>query len=634
MKLFCLILGLSVVQIFSKTSLLSPVDKCIANIRHDILGKNVSRSLGGIVGVGWDDLTNSVTLPVLSMTYDECLTVPDGDFLIPDNCMAIPKKAVQIEKSSSTHESYESFKHTDSQSISASGGGGAMGVSVSASFNLDMQQAKSHMSKKTQTMAQKKIEYYAFDLIADQGKGFHPIFTQRLKNIANAVLDNNLLLGQYKAEELINDYGTHVVFKAQAGASVTIRSFFTFDEKATSEDKSLQTSASVEGEGFGFKASAKTSVGTADGKNETQKNSKKETFIITKGGPDVNRLLKPDQTDDMLSIDSLVGLKQEGMFLYSLIHPGLLEGYDDVTMNILHDLILNATEEYYRHNTIMGCTNVTAANYNFRANVEDGTCGDSIKTKYGFGGVFQECEYLQSSSDVNKNHAKGTVCDKFRHVNPFASNYSCPHNYESIPLNEIWMEDNTRRYIENTTGCNFLTTIFGCKNTKEHVIHDIIVIRTKWCKSENPLNEKENTIAMFGGIYENDNIFSDEPGCPVGFHEYPFLHNLKICMTKYNEQLKRKSVAFGGLINCQTTDQDCPEGFSRYLAATIDNCPYYYCATVVNATGITTLPKLSRPPYIDRNSAMSKTRAQFRAKMEEMQTKVDENKPKQIKPKK
>uniref|UniRef100_A0A914PLA3 Macrophage-expressed gene 1 protein n=1 Tax=Panagrolaimus davidi TaxID=227884 RepID=A0A914PLA3_9BILA len=568
------------------------------------------------------------------MTYDECLTVPDGDFLIPDNCMAIPKKAVQIEKSSSTHESYDSFKHTDSQSISASGGGGAMGVSASASFNLDMQQAKSHMSKKTQTMIQKKIEYYAFDLIADQGKGFHPVFTQRLKNIANAVLDNNLLLGQYKAEELINDYGTHVVFKAQAGASVTIRSFFTFKDEKTKESSSVSAGASVEAEGFGFKASMSASGTNTKGTETGTKDYTKETFIITKGGPDVNRLLKPDPTDDMLAIDSLVGLKQEGMFLYSLIHPGILEGYDDVTTNFVHELLLNATQEYYRHNTIMGCTNVTAANYNFRANVEDGTC-NSAKVPCGFGGIYQTCTYLHSSSDVNKNHAAGEECKKFNHTNPFFNNdFGCPSGYKEENIDSVYMEDNSRRFIENTPGCNFLTTIFGCSNTKEHVIHDIIKISTFWCKSEKELSKQEKTVAMFGGIYENDNIFSDEPGCPVGFHEYPFLHTLKICMTKYNEQLEKKSVAFGGLINFRTSNQDCLEGFSRYLAATIDNCPYYYCATVVNATGITTLPKLSRPPYIDRNSAMSKTRAQFRERLEDMQTKVDENKPKQIQPKK
>uniref|UniRef100_A0AC34GJ06 MACPF domain-containing protein n=1 Tax=Panagrolaimus sp. ES5 TaxID=591445 RepID=A0AC34GJ06_9BILA len=215
-------------------------------------------------------------------------------------------------------------------------------------------------------MAQKKIEYYAFDLIADEGKGFHPAFTQRLKSIADAVMDDNLLLGRYKSEELINDYGTHVVHKAQAGASVTIRSFFTFSETVKSESKSVKAGASLEAEGFGFKASMSASGKTADENEESKKDFSKETFIITKGGPDVNRLLKPEETDDMLSIDSLVGLKQEGMFLYSLIHPGVLDGYDEVTVNILHDLIQNATEEYYRHNTIMGCTDVSAPNYNFR----------------------------------------------------------------------------------------------------------------------------------------------------------------------------------------------------------------------------------------------------------------------------
>ena len=56
---------------------------------------------------------------------------------------------------------------------------------------------------------------------------------------------------------------------------------------------------------------------------------------------------------------------------------------------------------------------------------------------------------------------------------------------------------------------------------------------------------------MFAGIFENDNVFADEPGCPVGFTEYPLRHNLKICMTAFNNNLIKKNVAFGGLSNCR-----------------------------------------------------------------------------------
>lgn len=68
----------------------------------------------------------------------------------------------------------------------------------------------------------------------------------------------------------------------------------------------------------------------------------------------------------MLSMDSLVGLKQQGMFIYSLIHPKVLKNFEAVTMTVVRELLQNATEEYYRHNTIPGCTDVSKRNYNFR----------------------------------------------------------------------------------------------------------------------------------------------------------------------------------------------------------------------------------------------------------------------------
>ena len=294
------LLGLLFASLFvcaaSKPLALSPVDQCIKNIQDLNIGKNVTRALGGIVGVGWDDLVNEVTLPIFAITYEKCLTVPDGNFLIPDNVMAIPKKAVKIEKSSSVHESFESVKHSESQSITASAGGGAFGVTVSASFSTEMSEAKSHMRSSKQVMGQRKIEYYAFDMIGTQESGFDEVFTQRLIEIANAVKDDNLLLAQYRSEEMINDYGTHVVHKAQAGANVIIRSFFTFSNDETSKSKSLKVSASMSAEGFGFKASVGAAVENKDEETKGSSDTKSETVIITKGGPDVNRLLQPKET--------------------------------------------------------------------------------------------------------------------------------------------------------------------------------------------------------------------------------------------------------------------------------------------------------------------------------------------------
>uniref|UniRef100_A0AC34G695 Macrophage-expressed gene 1 protein n=1 Tax=Panagrolaimus sp. ES5 TaxID=591445 RepID=A0AC34G695_9BILA len=223
-------------------SVLSPEDKCIANIQKEIKDRKVSRNLGGIVGIGWDSLTDKATLPVFSQTYHQCRTVPDGDFLIPDNIVVFPIKEANIQKSSEIFESFSHYKSSTGGSFETSAGGGIPGLgsasaslrggipglgSASASLSVSTKIGKEHMEKKKQTGFSNKIEYHAFEIIGSEKAGFDEVFTMRLNDIAKAIKDKNLLLAQYEAESIIGDYGTHVVNKALAGASISMLGFST-----------------------------------------------------------------------------------------------------------------------------------------------------------------------------------------------------------------------------------------------------------------------------------------------------------------------------------------------------------------------------------------------------------------------
>lgn len=261
--------------------------------------------------------------------------------------------------------------------------------------------------------------------------------------------------------------------------------------------------------------------------------------------------------------------------------------------------------------------------------------------------MYQQCQYTKKASEIDQNHPDGPACAQFNRNNPFAAAdgkpaLSCPKGYERKTMNTFYLEFNDRMASKNTSTCNFFSKILvsyfhtcfknfnrktfkGCTGVTEYPIHDEIKVSTFYCTKPHDENAPK---AMFGGIYENDNVFAEEPGCSVGFTEYPFLHNLKICMTSFKETLKKKNIAFGGLINCRSQNKECGNTFSRYLATTIDNCGYYYCAQIIDGEGVTTLPKLSRPPYTNKDDAMSKTRAKFQERMDELNTKAEENRSK------
>lgn len=68
----------------------------------------------------------------------------------------------------------------------------------------------------------------------------------------------------------------------------------------------------------------------------------------------------------MFHIDNLVGFEHEGVFIHSLIHLGNLPDFAVDSITQLQDLIQNVTEEYYDRNTIRGCMQPEAQNFNFK----------------------------------------------------------------------------------------------------------------------------------------------------------------------------------------------------------------------------------------------------------------------------
>uniref|UniRef100_A0AC34GPG6 Macrophage-expressed gene 1 protein n=1 Tax=Panagrolaimus sp. ES5 TaxID=591445 RepID=A0AC34GPG6_9BILA len=714
---------------------LSPEHKCYANIRKEIKGNNISRSLGGIVGIGWDDLSNTATLSIFSQTFDKCETDNDIMFLIPDNVVVFPIKEANIKRTTKMFETFSSYKSSIGGSIQVSAGGGFDGISASGSFSTEVQHGKENMEKLSRTGFVNKYEYHAFDLIGNEKVGFDKVFADRLKDVVDALKAGNLLLAQYEAESIIGDYGTHVTNKALAGAKVSILGFATCKDVTEKTSFSSKMTEEFNADFLGAaKVGEKGSITEKNSNEHSFKTANSEIHVISKGGADIKALL--DNPGNKLGLDSVVGLNREGIPIHSLIHEGALKDhYDATTVGILKDLMYNATQEYYRHNTIRGCTDPTKLNYFFKANIEDGSCvtfaskpttdidpgiiamynatlarvsaaaaghvgpvtifrpvlenswtdilnpwailvrmedaekaaarataraaaarqarareaeARVVETKKAIlsdiaareqillsslhdyenatairrtiGGVFQQCDYLSSHSKVEQNHGSGNECEKYSHRNQLTNDYSCP---------EFFMMQNAGSFYQTLKHRVHTVKDENCTNTicyKNYTITDLLKVSAYWCShiqsdaANTYLEKLEDKVVysgegmIFGGIFLNDNIFSDNRRCEEGFQEYPFFHNLKICLALPSDFTVKKSVVFGGMISCNDIDQECPKFHSKYLATTIDGCPYYYCATVseANNDALTTFPSIKQPPYVDRDLAMSKTRYHYK----------------------
>lgn len=83
------------------------------NIRKDL------PMMGGMVGVGFDNLRNIEMETVINASYQLCRTTEDGYFLIPDAVTVIPIKRSNLQSSVSYFEHYDNFTSTTASSINS-----------------------------------------------------------------------------------------------------------------------------------------------------------------------------------------------------------------------------------------------------------------------------------------------------------------------------------------------------------------------------------------------------------------------------------------------------------------------------------------------------------------------------------
>ena len=53
--------------------------------------------LGALPGVGWDNLRNMELGLVLGCAYSQCLTTENGEYLIPDGMLAVPRRETVVQ---------------------------------------------------------------------------------------------------------------------------------------------------------------------------------------------------------------------------------------------------------------------------------------------------------------------------------------------------------------------------------------------------------------------------------------------------------------------------------------------------------------------------------------------------------
>lgn len=549
-------------------------------------------------GGGWDNLRNVDMGRVMDLTYTDCRTTEDGQYIIPDEILTIPQKQSNLEMNSEILESWVNYQSSTSFSINMEL---SLFSKVNGKFSPEFQRMKTLQVKDQAVTTQVQVRNLIYTVKINPVSELNLEFKKLLLDICDRLENNQTRMATYLAELLVLNYGTHVITSVDAGAALIqedhIRSSFLLDSQS-SRSAVTASAGAVFHNIVNFKFE----------ENYTSQNAFTKSYLSNRTHSRVQSIggvpFYPGitlQTWQQGITNHLVAIDRAGLPLNFFINPDMLPDLPGPLVKKLSKTVESAVRRYYTFNTYPGCTDLNSPNFNFQANTDDGSCEGKM-TNFSFGGVYQECTQLSGNGAVQ-------VCQNLEQKNPLTGDFSCPSGYSPIRLLTQIHEEGY-----NGLECVRKCTLFiFCKTVCEDVFRVAKAeFRAFWCVASGEVPEDSGL--LFGGLFSAKSInpLTNAQSCPAGYFPLRLFESLKVCVSQDYELGYKFSVPFGGFFSCavgnplvdSTISRDlgapalkkCPGGFSQHLAFISDGCQVSYCVKSGLFTG-GSLPPARLPPY-------------------------------------
>lgn len=580
-------------------------------------------------GVGFDNLRNLDAGQVVTWTFDKCKTTEDGRYLIPDSVFVVPIKSSQLDVFAEMFEHWSSYSSATSRSINADVGVGFSHVSISGKFSSEFESVKKHQVQDKATTTRVQIRHTLYTAKLQPDAPLHPAFKGRLMNIAAQIQNNNTAVAGYLSQLLVRDYGTHVVTSTDAGAALVkedqVKNSFTSNYENSKSSISASASASF----FSvLKFDAGYSQQTSKTFQDEYMGNMTHSTVRTNGGPAIRANFTIQYWEDGLQ-NELVAVDRSGDPLHFLITPSTLPELPEPTIKDLSELVRSSIDLYYKFNTYAGCTKQDSPNFSFQANVDDGSCKQTL-TNFTFGGVYQTCS--QSSFGA------GNLCTNLAQKNPLTGGNSCPDEYQSVLLHQGYAtKSDTRRECDRK--CHRCWLFAKCCHDEcgDKRYSSIAKYEAFWCAAKGEVSQ--NSGYLFGGLFTSrtNNPMTGGRSCPVTFYPLRVGTDLDVCVSDDYELGSKYALPFAGFFSCASGNpltvvsnsrthshllrqgeqkplrmymessgpekwpHRCPDGYSQHLAALDQSCEINFCIKM-GALDDKTLPSIRRPPFVPQPS--------------------------------
>ncbi|KAK3104472.1 hypothetical protein FSP39_002724 [Pinctada imbricata] len=550
-------------------------------------GQNNTLSLDVYPGSGWDNLVNENRGRVFDVNYSKCQITEDGKYFIPDGIYLTPLKSSEVEIYSDIIRNWQNYTSDIAASINADATIDTEGLSINGKFSFEYQNIKLKQIQDDAATMKVKARYTLYKVAMQPDPPLDTKFMDRVKKIAHHIQFDRKRSARYEAQLLVRDFGTHVVTSVDAGAAIVKVDHVKRSSVDESSNNLAMIALAARSELFGVFGDVKIDPQTVT----AYQAAKTKSTIRTYGGPKF-RPMNFSINDWIDGIeDDLVALDRSGDSLHFMITQ---ESIPELPLDVVSETanyVRSAISSYYKHNAYKGCTDRDAPNFNFRANVDDGSCNFNL-TGMTFGGLFQNCSVIGPYYGI---------CDELESKNPLTGDFSCPSGYSVVPLYNGEVSKTT----EQKQCSSFMIFWEHCKSSSATTVAQY---QSYWCAQEG--NEQSTDAYMFGGVFTDviENSLTLQKACPPYFHTIAIAENIKVCVSG-DFEAEKYAVPFSGFYSCQHSNplatsagvsnnkkKACSAGFNSYLAAEVDECDISYCMIGASYTNRKITP-VRNPPF-------------------------------------
>ena len=575
------------------------------------------RQLEVLPGLGFDNLRNLDMGQVHFYNYSACKVTKDGKYLVPDNIFVVPLQEGRYKFFADFYDHWDNYTSTTSSKVNLEPSFFGNLLGLSGSFSREKQTVKTNQVNYDAKTTRVTFRDRVYQVHLDTSAELHPFFKSKIYEIAASVQNNDTEQADYLCELLIRDYGTHYITSVEAGAV-----FAKVDSISTTYANNIEVTNITSAASFSFPLlqifNVNSTFDFGFNYRYTQQNmeryftNQKRSEIFTIGGAplsphlDLEQWLK-DVPNRMATIDRTADP------LHFAIVPSRFPELPIPTVRTIADLVLAATDRYYRLNTKQGCVDPAAQNFDFQANFGDSSLCDTSFSfiDMAFGGLYQTCSH----------RGREDVCSRrmLAQENPLTGGLSCPAGYTPIPL-----LSGTDSYVGTYTSYYETCTLFFFCSTESSTRTDISYAdyETFWCVAINPPREYRGY--LFGGFFTptNSNPVTGTQSCPPYFRKQKIATDVTVCVSNDYELGSAHSVSFAGFHSCTVGNplaiparnissfpdrsdwpRNCPPGYSVHLVVVENGCEINVCIESGAFTQKYLLPpKLppfhKQPPYI------------------------------------